>query len=111
MLQVFGPPLWCFAHSQPLSLQGGSAQATHTASATWPTPDIADSAVLSASCARRCATETSNGDTARRGPGDAERPLDNERHRAKAEFGATCDCVAELPCVWCPAWTEDVVSS
>ena len=88
-----------------------SARATRIASATCSTPDIADSATLSASCARCCTTETPNGDTVRRGPGDAERPLDNERRCTKAEFGATSDRVAELPRVWCLAWTEDAVSS
>ena len=74
-------------------------------------PDNANSTVLSVSCAQHCATETPNGDTARRGPGDVERPLDKERHHAKVEFGAASDCVGELPRVWCPAWTEDAISS
>ena len=42
------------------------------------------------------------GDAARRGPRDADRPLDNERRSAKVEFGATCDCVTELPHDWRP---------
>ena len=52
-----------------------------------------------------------NGDAARRGPIDVEHPLDNERHCAKAEFGATCDYVTEVPLDWHLAWTEDAVSS
>ena len=76
-----------------------------------PTPDNADSAVFSASCARCCTTETPNGDTVHQGPGDTECPLDNERRHAKAEFGATSDCVAALPLA-CPfSHAEEAVSS
>ena len=38
------------------------------------------------------------GDATRRGPGEAERPLDNEPLRVNAEFGATDgDCTIERP--------------
>ena len=88
-----------------------SARATRTTSVTCPTPNNADSAILSASCTQRCATETPNGDTVRRGPGEAERPLDNECCCTKAEFGATSDYVAELPPA-CPlSCAEEAVSS
>ena len=60
-------------------------------SATRPTPDITLSAVCSAYIARRCATETPNGDATLWGAGDAERPRDGKRHRANAELGATDD--------------------
>ena len=60
-------------------------------SATRPTPDIALSAVCSAYIARRCATETPNGDATFRGAGDAERPRDGKRHHANAELGPTDD--------------------
>ena len=58
-------------------------------SATRPTPDIALTAVSSAYIARRCATETPNGDATLQGAGDAERPRDDKRRRANAELGAT----------------------
>ena len=97
-------------HLQPVV--AASAQAMRTTSATCPTPDITDSAVLSSNCARRYATETPNADAARRSPGDAEHALKTMNAIVqKRNSAATCDCVAELPLDWRPTWTEDAVSS
>ena len=51
-----------------------------------------------------------NGDGDRRGPGEAERALETERRFAKAELGARCEIVAELPGNVPGRCIEDVVS-
>ena len=60
---------------------------------------------------RRCTTEASISDTTRRGPGEAERPLDNERLRADAEFGATDgDAAVERPLIGDGTRADEAVS-
>ena len=51
-----------------------------------------------------------SGDGDRRGPGEAERALETERHFANAELGAQCEIVVELPGNIPGRRIEDVVS-
>ena len=51
------------------------------------------------------------GDATHQGPGEAERPLDNERLHTNAEFGATDgDGTVERPLIGDRTWADEAVS-
>ena len=72
---------------------------------------MALSAICPTNCARCFATNTPSGDGDGQSPGDTERDWVAIDHHEKAEFGALCDPVTELPNATIPLYVEVAVSN